>query len=313
MAQKPNTGHRPLAAATATHLALFVTQCLFASWPVAGKIALRALPSNGVVAFRVGGSALLLLLLRRAWGAGKTVEKSDYGRLALYGMVGIVLNQLLFVKGLQLSTAINAALLSITIPVFALLVSVALGRERLRWQKIAGVAVAASGVAYLIDPARADFSQGANAGNLLMIANSLAYAIYIAVSQDVFQRYGVTTALTWIFGFSALVTVPLGAWQMAEVSFSGLDTQVWLAVFYVVAVTASAYFLNAWALARVPPATVAVYIYLQPLLAIVLAGIVLGESLSRRTALAALLIFSGVALVIRRAPPGPDDEHDDSQ
>jgi drug/metabolite transporter (DMT)-like permease len=265
-----------------------------------GKIALRALPSTGVVAFRAGGAAVLLLLGLRVVG-GKPIERKDYGRLAVYSLLGIVLNQLLFVKGLELSTAVNAALLAVTIPVFALLVSAALGRDKLTWRKLGGVALAALGVVYLIDPARADFSQGTAAGNLLMVANALAYGAYIAISQDVFQRYGAITALTWIFVFGALITVPIGAYNMAGISWAAVEWRVWAAIASVIVMTAAAYFLNAWALARVNPATVAVYIYLQPLIAFAVAPFILGETWNTRTVAAGLLIFSGVALVTRKA------------
>jgi drug/metabolite transporter (DMT)-like permease len=77
---------------------------------------------------------------------------------------------------------------------------------------------------------------------------------------------------------------------------------VWLAVGYIILVpTVGAYYLNAWALARVAPSTVAVYIYLQPLIAFALAPLVLGESGNRRTWIAAALIFAGVAVVTWRA------------
>jgi drug/metabolite transporter (DMT)-like permease len=58
--------------------------------------------------------------------------------------------------------------------------------------------------------------------------------------------------------------------------------------------------LNACALARVPPSTVAVYIYLQPLIAFALAPLILGEALSSHIVIASLLIFAGVVVVTRR-------------
>ena len=76
---------------------------------------------------------------------------------------------------------------------------------------------------------------------------------------------------------------------------------MWLAVLYIIlAPTVGAYYLNAWALARVSPSTVAVYIYLQPLIAFALAPLILGESWNSRTWIASLLIFAGVAVVIWR-------------
>jgi drug/metabolite transporter (DMT)-like permease len=76
---------------------------------------------------------------------------------------------------------------------------------------------------------------------------------------------------------------------------------VWVAVIYIILVpTVGCYYLNSWALARVPPSTVAVYIYLQPLIAFALAPTLLGERLSWRVIGAAALVFAGVILVTRR-------------
>ncbi len=77
---------------------------------------------------------------------------------------------------------------------------------------------------------------------------------------------------------------------------------VWLAVLYIIIVpTVVAYYLNAWALGRVPPSVVAIYIYLQPLFAFAVAPFILGEQLNSRTWIATVLIFAGVATVTLRS------------
>jgi drug/metabolite transporter (DMT)-like permease len=60
--------------------------------------------------------------------------------------------------------------------------------------------------------------------------------------------------------------------------------------------TVVAYYLISWALKEVPPSTVAVYIYLQPLIAFLAAPALLGEAFTWRTAIAAALVFAGVAI-----------------
>lgn len=286
------------------HLALVAVQLIFGTWPIVGKIALRALPSTGLVAFRVAGAAVAFLLLRNLLGRFALPPKADLARLALYSLLGVVLNQFLFVKGLELSTVTNAALLGTAIPVFTLLVGVVLRKEKFSARNALGTAIAAAGVLYLINPLNADFSGGKAAGNLLLVLNTIAYATYIAVSQDVFRRYGALTAMTWVFVLGSLVAVPFGSIQLANVPLGDLSLTIWLAVLYIILIpTVGAYYLNAWALERVPPSVVAVYIYLQPLVAFAVAPLVLGaeERANSRTLIAALLIFIGVAVVTWRA------------
>ena len=284
------------------HAALIAVQLIFGSWPVVGKIALRALPSTGLVALRVVGATLALLVLRRVMGGTRIERKSDYARLALYSLLGVVLNQFLFVKGLELSTVINSALLGTTIPIFTLLVSVLLGYESGSWRIAVGLLLAAGGVVYLINPAQANFSRETNIGNLILLVNSLAYGVYLAISQDMIKRYGALTVITWIFIFGSFVTLPVGGYHLSKFSLSNIPASVWLAVLYIILVpTVVAYYLNAWALGRVAPSVVAIYIYLQPLIAFAVAPFVLGESLNSRTWLAAALIFAGVAAVTMRS------------
>lgn len=288
----------------APHLALVAVQLIFGTWPIVAKVALRALPSTGLVAFRVAGAASALLVLLLARGRLVVPPRADLARLALYSLLGVVLNQFLFVKGLALSTVVNSALLSTAIPVSALVVGAALGYERLTARTAVGTVIAAAGVVYLIDPFRADLSSGKTLGNILLVANTVAYGSYIAVSQDVFRRYGALASVTWVFVLGSVAAVPFGGYYLADVPLAHIDWHVWLAVAYIILVpTVGAYYLNAWALERVAPSTVAVYVYLQPLVAYAFAPFFLGaeERWTARTFVAAALIFAGVAVVTLRA------------
>ncbi|HEV2764923.1 MAG TPA: DMT family transporter, partial [Pyrinomonadaceae bacterium] len=256
---------------------------------------------TGLVAIRLAGAAVAFAFLKRLLPHG-AIRREDYPRLALYSLLGVFLNQLLFTKGLELSTAVNATLLGTAIPVFTLLVSILMGRERASGLSWLGLALAAGGVATLVNPFAADFSGQHALGNLLIVANTMAYGAYIAVSQDMMKRYGPLSVITYMFAFGSLYALPFGVPQLMEAPLAEVSWGVWLLVAYIVAVpTVGAYYLNAWALARVAPSTVAAYIYLQPLISFALAPLVLGEEerWSWRTLASAALIFAGVAVVTR--------------
>jgi len=294
----------PRSVGLAPHAALVAVQLVFGSWPIFGKIALRVLPSTGLVAFRVAGAAAAFFLISKLTGRLVVPNRRDLARFALYSLLGVVTNQLLFTKGLELSTATNAALLGTSIPVFTLLVGALLGYERLTARAALGTAVAAAGVLYLINPFAADLSGEKTLGNLLLVANTLAYGAYLALTQDAFRRYGALNAMTWVFLLGCLAAVPVGGYNLARAPLAEAGAAVWLAVAYIIlAPTVGAYYLNAWALERVAPSTVAVYVYLQPLVAYAFAPLVLGaeEGWNARTLPATLLIFAGVAIVTWRS------------
>lgn len=298
MSKTNNAGQRSFR----PHLALLAVQIMFATWPVVGKIALRTIPSVSLVAFRVAGAALAFVALGVVTRRFGRIERRDWPLLIASSLLGVVLNQWLFVKGLSLTTVINATLLGTTIPIFTLLVSILLRNDRVSARRVFGILVAAAGIVYLIGPQRADFSQSSRLGDFLIITNSLCYGTYIAISKDLVNRYSALTVITWIFIVGCVPTLPLGIFSLSHVSLSSISPAAWLSVLYIILVpTVGAYYLNSWALGRVAPSTVAVYIYLQPLIAFALAPLLLGEKLSWRVIAASSLVFAGVLIVTRRA------------
>jgi len=274
---------------------------MFGTWPIVGKVALRSMSSTSLVALRVVGASVAFMLLQVKLGQLRKIPRRDLAWLVLCSMLGVALNQLLFVKGVALTTVINATLLGTTIPVFTLVVSIAFGYDGISLRRTLGIALAASGVIYLVDPLRADFSAQTNTGDLLIVASSLFYGAYIAVSRDLFKRYGALNVISWMFCIGCLVTVPVGAYALSGDNLQAAPVTVWLAVIYIILVpTVVAFYLNAWALTRVTPSTVATYIYLQPLIAFGLAPLILGETFNSRILIASLLIFAGVGVVTKR-------------
>jgi drug/metabolite transporter (DMT)-like permease len=283
------------------HLALVIVQILFGTWPIVGKIVLRSMSSTSLVGFRICGAAIILALLQRKLAELRHLPKRVLGWLVLTSLLGVVLNQLLFVKGLSLTTAINATLLSSAIPVFTLVVSIALGHDRASFRNVLGIALAAAGVVYLVDPFRASFSTENTWGNLLIVVNSFCYGAYIALSRDLVKKYGALNLITWIFVIGAVITLPIAGYAWSGERWASVPLSSWAALAFIILVpTVGAYYLNAWALTRLAPSIVAIYIYLQPLIAFGLAPLILGEQLSSRTLVACLLIFAGVAVVTIR-------------
>src|SRR5215203_2557259 len=142
----------------APHLALIAVQLLFGTWPIFGKIVLRSMSSSSLVACRLTGAALAFAFLQRKLTPLLRMPVKDIAVLVLCSLMGIVGNQLLFVKGLSLTTVINATLLSTTIPVFTLFISILFGYDRVSLRRLIGITLAAGGVVYLVNPMQADLS-----------------------------------------------------------------------------------------------------------------------------------------------------------
>lgn len=282
------------------HLALITVQILFGIWPIFGKIVLRSMSSTSLVALRLAGAAVLFAVLQRRFTPLLRMPLKDIVLLTACSLLGIVGNQFLFVKGLSLTTVINVEILSTTIPVYALATSILLGYERGSRKTLIGVLLSAAGVLYLVNPLNANLSGSTTLGNVLILTNSFLYALYLVISKSLIERYGALNVVTWIFLVGSLITIPVGIYSLQRENLAAISATTWVAVaFIIIFPTVVAYYLNAWALTRVPPSLVAIYIYLQPLIAFGFAPLLLGESWNWRTIVAAVMIFGGVALVTR--------------
>ncbi len=291
----------PKNSSLAPHIALLAVQLMFGSAPVLGKAALQTFPSYTIVGFRVGGAALAFYFLQRFRGGLKLDKKIHYLYFAVFSFFGVIFNQLLFFKGLSLTTATNTSLLAVMIPVFAFAVSALIGNDKLTWRKIMGIVIAACGVIYLINPLNTSFSSETTQGDILIILNSLSYAIYVATSKKLISYYGALKSIAWVFIFAFFINVPVGLYFLQSVNLSEVTTSAWLALGAIVLFpTILAYYWNTWALARVEPSIVAVYIYLQPLIGTLLAIFILGEEWKPRIFLAMAMIFTGVYFVTRK-------------
>ena len=280
------------------HLALIAVQILFGAWPILGKVVLRSISVTSLVTCRLVGAAIAFALLQRQLKPLLKMRRSDFALLVLCAICGVVGNQLLFVKALSLTTVINAALLTTTIPVITLFISILFGSDNWSLKRVLGIVLAGTGVVYLINPLRAQLTAETTLGNLLLLSNALLYAFYIVISKRLLERYGALNVVTWIFLVSAVMIAPLGLYSFGNENVAAISWTVWLLIGVIILLpTVGAYYLNAWALTQVSPGTVATYIYLQPLIAFGFAPWFLGEQWSYRTSIATLLIFAGVALV----------------
>lgn len=288
--------------AIAPHIALLAVQLFFGSAPVFGKFALQTFSPIAIVGFRVGGAALAFYFLQRFRGGLQLDCRKDYFYFAVFALIGIVSNQLFYFKGLSLTTATNASLIAVTIPIFTIFISTLLGNDFLSLKKIWGIIIAALGVLILINPFKSEFSGDTIWGDIMILLNSFAYAFYVAVSKNLVNKYGALKAIAWLFIFASAINVPLGFYYLQQMNLAEVSGFSWLMIICLMLFpTILAYFLNTWALGRVEPSVVVVYVYTQPLIGFCSAMIFLGEPFSFRPLVSAVLIFIGVFLVTRKS------------
>lgn len=266
---------------------------------------------SALILIRVLAAALLFgitLLLLRSFksrflqGAALWPERSDLPRFILCGLTGVAMNQLLFYEGLNYTTPINAALIFTSNPLLTLLVSLVLLKQRAGVLKWAGMITGGVGAVGLIVLSRGagDFSGDTHLGNLMVFLNALSYAIYLALAKPLMQKYNPLVVIFWNFVFGIFFVLPFSYGQFQRIEWSSFPEHVWWGLlFTVLAVTFFAYLASILALKRLQPFQVSVYVYLQPMVAALLALYLGKDHLSLPLVTGGLLIFTGVYFVIR--------------
>ena len=279
-------------------LTLVFVQLCYGLHYIAARYVIAEIPPRGWAVLRAAGGALILALICLATRRSLRVAPRDLGQLAILAIFGVVLNQVLFIEGLARTSTSHSSLINASIPALTLLLAVVLGREIVTGRKLIALSVATLGVALVI--VSGESFTGQTRGDLLTLMNATSFSLFLVLSKRLLQRIDPLTASTILMIFGAIGIGFVGGPTLVEALPLTLSIQTWLlAAFIVIFPTAAVYALGYWALARIESSSVALFIYLQPIIASTLAYLLFGETLGWQVMVGGLLIFSGIFLTFR--------------
>jgi drug/metabolite transporter (DMT)-like permease len=286
------------------HGALFLVSLIYgANYSIAKEIMPAYVLPFGLIVIRVVSAVLVFGALSLLVVKEKIQSRQDWGRIALCGLFGITLNQLSFFSGLNLTSPINASLIQTVSPVVVVLLSAYLLKEKLRVTRMVGILMAGLGAMLLIS-GTAGTAQGHIGGDLLILFNAVCFGAFLVLVKPLMQRYNPITVVSRVFLVGSLGVLPFGIGQVMEPDYASLPASIWGAIaFVVIGMTILAYLLNVWAMKYASPALVGVYIYLQPVFAILIAVSLGKDTFTLPKALFAAMIFGGVYLVSKPRKP----------
>jgi drug/metabolite transporter (DMT)-like permease len=291
------------------HLLLFLVNLFYGAGFIVSKTVMpEFILPQAFIMIRVGITVGLFFIVGHFWGNEK-VAKKDFPLLFACALFGVVINQEMFFAGLSITTPINGALIMIMTPILVMVMSFFTGHENLTWQKITGLILGTIGAFIIISGKGLNFSSKTALGDLFILLNATSYAIYLVIVRPLMHRYHPMTVIKWIFLFGLPFVLTFGTKQFLNIQWHTFTTATWLGVFFVVfCTTFCAYLFNIVALREVHSSIVGAYIYLQPILATIIASIVGKDSLTREKIISAILIFSGVYMVSFAGRHKPTEE-----
>ncbi len=285
--------------------ALLTVQAIFGVNYVATKLLLSEIEPRAWATIRIVAAALILLALALAAGRRFPARPADWGRLAFFSLFGVVINQVCYVEGLARTTPTHSAIINTTIPVSTLMFAVLLRQERMTAAKLGALAAALAGVLMVVRPDRASLSSETLVGDALCLVNATSFAFFLAASRRLLMRVDPLAATAVLFAIGSIGVAALGAGPLLAFEPASVSGRFWaLAAFVIVFATAGTYLLNYWALARVDASVVALFIYIQPILAAGLSAWALSERIGPGLIAGGALVFLGVWLSVRRRGAG---------
>ncbi len=293
----------PLNKIVLAHISLFVANLIYAiNYTFAKDVMPDFIQPSGFILLRVTGAVILFSLFYFLF-VNEKVEKKDIIRLAICGVFGVAINQLLFFEGLNLTTPINAAIIMTINPVLVIIMSALILFEKINIRKGIGIALGLVGASTLIlNGGNISGNTDYMLGNMFVFINAASYGLYLVLVKPLMQKYHPITVMFYVFGFGLLYVLPFGYTELLAVDWVSFPTIIiWEVLFVVVCTTVIAYLLNSSALKLLNPSTVSIYIYLQPVLATLFAIFMGSDSLDEMKIIAAVIIFVGVYLVSVRS------------
>lgn len=247
-----------------------------------------------------------LLLFWSFWLFGKTkagIRKEHFTRFLLCGLTGVAVNQMLFIKGLTITSTVHASLLMLCTPLLITILAFWILRERITLLKAIGLSLGIGGAVLLI-LSKEKTGTATLTGDIFIVLNAIAYTIYFIIVKPLMQVYQPLHVIRWVFTFGFVMILPFGWGQFAAIDWQLYNWPHFASLsFIVVCGTFLAYSFNIYGINHLGAGVTGSYIYTQPIFAAIIAFVFLHEHFTAEKAISGILIFSGVYLVSRKNTP----------
>lgn len=280
---------------------LILTNIFWGASGVAVKIAQLQLGTFEIVALRFIIATPLLILATVLWKDWKAlkIDKKDLPYIAVLAFLGIPLEFLLQVTSLAHTTATNFTLIFSLTPFFIIFVSAIFIGEKITRHKAIGALLGLIGVTFIITNCSLTVSSNFLGDGIAVIAN-VVWALYTVMGKPMNEKYSAITVLNYTFIFGALELLPF---YLLSPGLSPLyfTESTWIAMlFLTLFCSLIAFLLYNYGTEKLPASLAGMFIYLQPLSGVILASIVLGESITIYTIIGTFLIIYGIYEAERR-------------
>jgi drug/metabolite transporter (DMT)-like permease len=282
--------------------ALFAVAVWGASF-VATKVALQFVAPTALVWMRFAMGVIILGLTAVLSNQFSLPQGKDWGYFAILGFLGITFHQWLQSTGLVTAQATTTGWIIASTPIFMALLGLIILKEHLVWYQVAGIILAAFGVLLVVtkgDLAAITAGTFGTPGDILVLISAPNWAIFSALSRSGLKRYPSTLMMFYVMSFGWVFTTILFLLNSEIGQISSISSDGWIAIIFLgVLCSGIAYVFWYDALKVLPVAQTGAFLYLEPIITVIVAALVLREALLLATFVGGITILLGVWLVNR--------------
>ena len=263
---------------------------------------MQFIPPFTLLSIRLGIAAPLFASVLALQGCLK-LPRRDAVRLMALGALGFGVSVGSQFVGTSLSSALNGSVITSAAPAFIVLFAWLLLREALTPLKLISGAVATLGVLTILDLAQ--FSLGlAEAGRLLgdvaLAFAAISWAAYSVLVRRASERFSTSAITTYAMIGGFIFCAPLAALELRGATLPALTLEILAGILFLslIAMGVANYLWNR-AFALVQASVASLFLFAQPLVGALLSNLLLGQAITPRLMLGALLIVIGVLLALQ--------------
>ena len=268
---------------------------------IATKIALRDLAPVTVVWIRFGIGVIILGIATKLRHQFAFPKRKELLYFAVLGFLGITFHQWLQSTGLVTAQASTTAWIVATTPVFMAILSVIFLREKFDWLQVSGIIMAVLGVLLVVGKGNINRLLGGHfgePGDILIIVSAINWAVFSILSRRGLEKHQATQMMFYVMTFGWLFTSIL---FMTSGNIQDIRHMTWTSLLGVIflGIFCSGLAYIAWydGLQEIPASQIGAFLYIEPLVAVIVAWLVLGEDILLITLFGGAIILLGVRFV----------------
>lgn len=248
----------------------------------------------------VGSGVICVISL--LFGKMEKIDKNDFWKFAVAGLLMGLIKKGLLMVGMSDTTPIDASIIASIGPVMVLIISVILKIDQITVKKALGITLGLLGTCIIIfnSDKAGIVAPHRMLGNVIIFLSTLSSSIYLVWVKDLTVKYKPGTLIRGFYIIAAVLALPFAIYYAPKVEYHLFNPNTWAVFLYVVLIpTLLPNLLFLKALKTVKPTMISIYAYIMPVVATILSILLHQDKLSVTKAVASVIVFIGVFLVIK--------------